>query len=143
MKHLLSLTIAILFLFLLTGCPQTSTDGTGIRRYPVTENIINPPDSFLLLMPLSNTYSVKTFLKTDTDAVWQVNKENASSSLVWIIRSEDETNLHYIQAQDTIGLEGDIMYEVYGNNNNYPEKRTLQLRFEKIAVDYASFPGKI
>ena len=143
MKHLLHIVIASLFLFLLSGCPENPTGGTGIRRYPVTENIINPPDSFLVLMPLSNNNSVKTFLRTESNAVWKVSKDNATSSLVWMVRSENNTELRYLQANDTIGIQADLMYEIYGNNNNYPEDRILQLRFEKTPIDYHTFPGKI
>ncbi|MDZ7775784.1 MAG: hypothetical protein U5L09_09430 [Bacteroidales bacterium] len=135
--------LPVLFLFLLTGCFDKPDDYTGIRRYPITEDIVNPPDSFLVLMPLRNNHSVKTFIRTDTSAVWHIEKTNASSSLVWISRQINEPQLHYINAIDTLGLEGGITYELYGNNNHHPEDRTLQLRFEKLSLDYASFPEKI
>lgn len=143
MKYRIIAYWPVLFLLLFVGCVDDPQEATGIRRYPVTEDIINPPDSFLVLMPLSNNYSVKTFLKTDTNAVWHITKANASSSLVWITRMIDDPLQHYIGVDDTLGLEGDITYELYGNNNNHPEDRTLQLRFEKLPLDYTTFPGNI
>lgn len=143
MKYLSIAYWPVLLLLFLVGCYDDPQETTGIRRYPVTEDIINPPDSFLVLMPLSNNFSVKTFLKTDTNAVWRIRKANASSSLIWITRMLNDPLLHYVSTDDTLGLEGGITYELYGNNNNYPEDRTLQLRFEKLPLDYTSFPGKI
>ena len=116
MRLVLILTAAVLLL-LLSSCPREIEEDTGIRRYQITENIANPPDSFLLLMPLSNTYSVKTFLKTDTNAVWKIAKENAANSSVWMTRSVNDPNLYYLKTTDTVGIESGVTYEIYGNNN--------------------------
>ncbi len=134
--------IALISMFILTSCPREIED-TGIRRYQNTENIINPPDSFLLLMPMVNNYSVKAFMETEENAVWRVVKENAVTSTVWMTRALNDPDLYYLNTIDTIGLESGISYEIYGNNNNYSQERTLQLRFDKTAIDYETFPKKL
>ncbi len=142
MKSLIYGSLIAIWIPLLMGCFDDFPDETGIRRYPVTEDIINPPDSFLVLMPLSDNSNVRTFLRTESNAVWHVQKINAISGRIWIRRSSND-NPYLFEQNDSIGIQQDIIYEIYGNNNNYPEDRILQLRFEKTPDDYETFPNKI
>ncbi|MGM0565134.1 MAG: hypothetical protein ACQESX_00125 [Bacteroidota bacterium] len=142
MKRLIFVSLIIVSMFALAGCFDDFPDESGIRKYPVTEDIINPPDSFLVLMPLSNNTNVRTFLRTESNAVWHIQKMNALSSRIWMKRSETDSS-YLLEQIDTVGIQQEILYELYGNNNNYPEDRVLQLRFEKVPKVYESFPNKI
>lgn len=142
MKRLIFVSLIIVSMFALAGCFDEFPDESGIRKYPVTEDIINPPDSFLVLMPLSNNTNVRTFLRTESNAVWHIQKMNALSSRIWMKRSETDSS-YLLEQIDTVGIQQEILYELYGNNNNYPEDRVLQLRFEKVPKVYESFPNKI
>ena len=142
MKRLIFVSIIIFSIIALAGCFDDFPDETGIRKYPVTEDIINPPDSFLVLMPLSNNTNVRTFLRTESNAVWHIQKMNALSSRIWIQRTDADSS-YLLEQNDTVGIQQQTRYEIYGNNNNYPEDRVLQLRIEKISKDYESFPNKI
>ncbi|MFW5974987.1 MAG: hypothetical protein ACOCQ6_02155 [Bacteroidota bacterium] len=142
MKRLVYSSLILLWITILTGCFDDFDEETGIKKYPVTEDIINPPDSFLVLMPLTDNLNVRTFLRTENNAVWHIQKMNALSSRVWIKRAENDSS-YLLEQSDTIGIQENILYELYGNNNNYPEDRILQLRFEKIREDYETFPNKI
>ena len=142
MKRLIYVSLTLIWVTSLSGCFDDFPDETGIRKYPVTEDIINPPDSFLVLMPLSDNVNVRTFLRVEKNTVWHIEKMNALSSRMWIQRTGND-NPYLLEQNDTIGIQQDIIYELYGNNNNYPEDRILQLRFKKIPEDYETFPNKI
>ena len=142
MKRLIYVSLTLIWVTSLSGCFDDFPDETGIRKYPVTEDIINPPDSFLVLMPLSDNVNVRTFLRVEKNTVWHIEKMNALSSRMWIQRTSNDSS-YLLEQNDTIGIQQDIIYELYGNNNNYPEDRILQLRFKKIPEDYETFPNKI
>src|SRR6056297_264311 len=94
-------------MFAFAGCFDDFSVETGIRRYSVTQDIINPPDSFLVLMPLSNNTNVRTFLQTETNSVWHIQKTDAALSLIWLKRFRADRS-YLLELNDAVGLEPKI-----------------------------------
>jgi len=126
----------------LSGCYKDSGVESDIPLFSANENIINPPDSFRLVMTLRNNLTTRTFFRDSTSSVWAITKQQAQSSRVWMVRSTQPDSSYEI-SQDTLGLEAGIQYEIYGNNNNYGEERKVYLKFVQLPIDFASFNNKL
>lgn len=131
----------LIIITFLSGCYKDDGEESDIPVFSANENIINPPDSFKLIMTLRNNLTTRTFLRDSTSNVWAITKQQAQSSLVWMIRST-EPGYQYEINQDTLGLEADIQYEIYGKNNNTQEQ-TVHLKFVRLPIGYADFNNKL
>ena len=126
----------------LSACYKDNGEESDIPLFSANENIINPPDSFRLVMTLRNNLTTRTFFRDSTSSVWAITKQQAQSSRVWMVRSTQPDSSYEI-SQDTLGLEAGAQYEIYGNNNNYGEERKVYLKFVQLPIDYASFNNKL
>lgn len=141
MKTKIFIGIVAIITFL-SGCYKDNGAESDIPVFSANENIINPPDSFRLVMTLRNNATTRTFFRDSTSNVWAITKQQAQSSMVWMLRSS-QPDSQYDVSQDTLGLEADIQYQIYGNNNNYGEVRKVYLKFVRLPIDYASFNNKL
>ncbi len=132
---------ALIIITFLSGCYKDDGEESDIPVFSANENIINPPDSFKLIMTLRNNLITGTFLRDSTNSVWAITKQQAQSSLVWMTRST-EPDYQYEISQDTLGLEADIQYGIYGRNNNTQEQ-TVFLKFIRLPIGYAGFNNKL
>ena len=144
---ILLLTIGI-FVLVNSACRKLPEPIEEIELYSSLEEILNPPDSFIVMYSLSQyNYLEKANVIFGSDAVWSIEQVNSFSASVWVQREGDTIKMEFNEPADTrelkIGLEGGITYEFYANNNNYPETRKLHLRFFKQDDDYESFSTKL
>lgn len=124
-----------------SGCFKHNGEESDIPLYSIDENIIYPPDSFKIIMPLNTNTSVRTFFRDSVSSVWKINKLNFQSSTIWMLRTSSPDTLEYISA-DTLGLEKNVQYEIYGRSNQ-DEDRKVYLKFIRLAEDYETFPNKL
>jgi hypothetical protein len=124
------------------SCERDIPEPSGIKNYYANDLITNPPDSFLVNMPLKNAVSVKANYLHDSSIVWRVSQLTANNALVWFTRTSGSAP-YYIISTDTIGLESEIEYEIHGDNNNYPEEQTLILRFDRLPIPFEAFTNNL
>lgn len=138
MKYFIGLFSLLLFLTVLSSCFKHDVEiQSEIQQYSATEDIINPPDSFLIMIPTTSNYTLKTELVMESDAVWSIRKLNGTSNLVWF-RKDDEASSYYISYSDTLGLQGAIDYNLYTSVTSQTST-IMKLRFDKTTEDYESF----
>lgn len=143
MKLKASIGVLVIIVILFSGCYDREGEESDIFTYRMDEQIINPPDSFRILMPLRPNTVLRTFFQDSISSVWKINKQQASNRLVWLKRtiSPDSSKSIYIN-QDTLGLEADIQYQILGSNNNFDEQRTVYVKFVRLSLNYEDFPQK-
>lgn len=125
-----------------SGCYKDNGEESGIPVFSARESIINPPDHFKLIMTLRKSNTTQTFFRDSISSVWEIHKQQAPSSNVWMTRPGDSDSEFYI-GYDTVGLEADVQYHIYGDNNNYYEERRVHLEFVRLSMDYESFSNKL
>lgn len=143
LKSLIAFGLAAIFIFLFVSCFKDENKEYEPPVYSFAEDIIYPPDEFRILYNLKNIGNFSARVKFDTNMVWKISKGSSPSSLFWVERKyPDSTATMIIDDKIVVGLEGEIIYEFIGNNNNYPHERDILLTFEKLPYDYESYPVK-
>lgn len=141
MKYFIGLFSLLLFLTVLSSCFKHDVEiQSEIQQYSATEDIINPPDSFLIMIPTTSNYTLKTEIVLESDAVWSIRKLYGTSNLVWF-RKDDDASSYYISYSDTLGLQGSIDYDLYTSVSSQTST-IMKLRFDKTIEDYESFHNK-
>ena len=138
LKITIGLIAVIVILF--SGCFDRDGGENDPYTYTMNEQIINPPDSFRIVMNLRPNNPVRTFFEDSINSVWKINKQQASNRLVWMKRT-DSSERFYIN-QDTLGLKANIQYQIFGSNNHYEQQRTVYVKFIRLPLDYETFPNK-
>ncbi|MDZ7741608.1 MAG: hypothetical protein U5Q03_07630 [Bacteroidota bacterium] len=126
------------------SCKKIDDTGDGIKIYTIDDDILNPPDSFLLQYNLKTNmnYSVRIRFGNDSSGkVWQIGKENNFNNRFWISRPSDDSTL-FVQDNISIGLRNNVFYEFIANNNNFQDARKLIIKFKKLNLNYNTFNNK-
>ncbi len=126
------------------SCKKINDTGDGIKIYTIDDNIVNPPDSFLLQYNLKTNinYSVRIMFGNDSSGyVWQIGKQNSFSTRFWISRPSDDSTF-FVQDNVLVGLKNHVNYEFIANNNNYQDPRKLIIKFKKLNLNYNTFNNK-
>lgn len=139
LKITIGLIAAIVMLF--SGCFDRNGEENDPYTYTMNEQIINPPDSFRLVMNLRPNTTLRTFFHDSASSVWKIVKQQASNRPVWVKRT-DSSERFYIN-QDTVGLKANIQYQIFGSNNIYDEQRLVYVKFIRLPLDYETFPNKL
>lgn len=137
------LIILTLLITLFSACFNNNGEESDLPIYPIDEVITNPPDSFLINIPLKSYSNTNAFIRFADNAVWCIEKQSAGSSIIEFDREESSENQIIINITDSIAFEKDIIYIITGNNNNYQESRIAQLKLKKLTTDYISFYKKL
>ncbi len=142
-KAYISLSILFLLILLFADCKKHDPVEEDFPIYSTYEDIVNPPDVFEVIYKLRTYGDVEARIKFDTNAVWYIEKVNALSSILWIERQYADSIAQFIINSDTlIGLEGNVFYSFFANNNNYFEDRNLFVMYTKKTIPYEDFLPK-
>jgi len=135
------LIIPILFIVLaITSCYKYDPiEADNIPVYPITPNIINPPDTFKVIFPMRGNVSMSTTITFDSSAVWHIEKTSAFSARFWASRnySDTTTTINLFESKN-IAFDKSISYHFWCNNNNYTENRNLIVLFRKEEIDFST-----
>jgi len=122
------------------ACNKDSDEANNIPIYSNTQEIINPPDTFILYMPLKSYSNNMATLRFDTNSVWRISKITGQSSNFWIQRT-DSTQL-IIRDTLVLGLQGNTTYNFYVILGSNESKNKFFAKFEKQPVNYSTFSPK-
>ncbi|MEA3503668.1 MAG: hypothetical protein U9R32_00535 [Bacteroidota bacterium] len=137
------LIILTLIITLFSACFNNNGEESDLPIYTIDEIIVNPPDSFLINIPLKSYSNTNAFIRFADNAVWCIKKQSAANSIIHFDREEGAEHPIIINIIDSIAFEKDILYVITGDNNNYQESRIAQLKFKKLTTDYISFYKKL
>lgn len=140
MRSIIIIGILVITTFL-SGCYKDNGEESDIPVFSARESVINPPDHFKLVMTLREGNITQTSFRDSISSVWEINKQQAPTSIVYLTRTDESDSTFYLE-HDTVGLEADVQYLIYGDNNNYYEDRSVHLEFIRLSIDYDSFPNK-
>lgn len=142
--------ILTVFIILLIGCcsciscSDDNDDNSNVPIFSNYEDIINPPDKFILYMPLKNYGENRATIIFDTSNVWKIYRITNLSTNFWIELHPADSVKHFFITQDTlrIGLKDSVSYFFYSSPPTYEGKNKLMVMFEKTAIDYDNFLPK-
>jgi len=140
MKSIIFIGILVITAFL-SGCYKDNGQESDIPVFSARESVINPPDHFKLIITLREGNITQTSFRDSISSVWEINKQQAPTSIVWLTRTGESDSTFYVE-HDTLGLEADVQYQIYGDNDNYYEDRRVHLEFVRLSIDYDSFSNK-
>lgn len=134
MKHRGFIFGALFSVFLLMvstqfiSCEKHILEEDGIPILPLKPDIINPPDSFKVIFPLSNAGFIGTIISFDTTAFWRISRQNAFSARFQVSGVNDSLPAKFIEIDTTMLFNKNIEYEFLARNT-YPSYRSLIVIF--------------
>jgi len=137
-KRFVFLVISI-FLFAFVACNPEPIEGDDRPAFVYTQDIVNPPDDFLILfnnLVVGQKIAKVTFADS---AVWQVERIGDGRQTVSI---KNDTGYYYVNLIDTVGLAGSKLYEINVNSFLYGEANTVFVGFRRVNSDYHTFIPK-
>ena len=146
MKSQLTIIFIISFVILtIFGSCFKEPIETDVPVYSSINDIVYPPDTFKIVYYFNTYIDYKARVIFDTSAVWKIQKINAFSAQFWAERNLNEDSVNSIIIYDSVyvGLDKEIFYNFYANNNSYPESRNFFVRFEKSPFNYEYFTPKL
>lgn len=138
MKRVVFLVISSV-LIAFVSCNTEKVEGDDRPAYVYTQDIVNPPDDFLILF---NNLSVgqKVAKVTFSDSlVWQIERIGDGRQTVSM---KNDTGYYYVNLTDTVGLAGGFTYEINVNSFLYGESNTVFVGFRRTNKDYLTFEPK-
>ncbi|MDZ7775785.1 MAG: hypothetical protein U5L09_09435 [Bacteroidales bacterium] len=116
------------------GCEKTTFEDDGIPILPLKPDIINPPDSFKVIFPLSTSGFIGTLVTFDTTSHWYIERQNAYSAHFQVTKINDTLPATFIGEAATLQFEGGTPYEFLATANNHPNPRSLIVIFRNDSV---------
>lgn len=150
MNRAYKFSFLILLIFTLTNsaCYKNSTIETELPSFSSVDDVINPPDEFELVFNLRTFNDYEGIIVFESNAVWEIEKITALSSLFWVERvypsytdKIDFGQLGVVSYQ--IGFAGGITYHFWANSNGIEDAGNFFVRFKKMDVDYETFHPKL
>ncbi len=131
--------MGFMLLLLLAACKQEPVEPLNRTTFSYMQDIVNPPDDFLILFnnqPVGQKIARLTF--TD-NAVWYLERIGDLRGTVSI---KKDTVFRNIDLTDSLGLYAGLQYEVVLNNVPYGESQDVYVGFKKLNKDFATFQPK-
>lgn len=139
-KLLYFIGFIILFSSFSIGC-QKNSESKGTVYTPYSD-IINPPDTFMIYYnAISYGTQLSGKIQFKTDAVWSITQLPGTPLLAWFNRS-DKTDPFQFAAEMTVGLQGNIPYNLSVKNSTAPNGVSIYLQFIKKNLSYDTFSTK-
>lgn len=83
MRSIIIIGVLVITAFL-SGCYKDNGEESDIPVFSARESIVNPPDHFKLIMTLRKSNTTQTSFRDSISSVWEINKQQAPSSNVWM-----------------------------------------------------------
>ena len=139
-KILQSLCLIILFSVIYYGCRKDSNKNEQL--FTPYSDVINPPDSFYYYIPLPYNAILKGKIQFKENAVWRITKTLGIGANTSLSRT-DSTSIFSIAQNDTVALQGNILYTLTASNANSQDGVKIYFLFTKVkSLDYQSFSPK-
>jgi hypothetical protein len=121
----------------LHSCFKGNTIEEGHPVYTSYSPITNPPDTFAVRMDLNTNRLISTSITFEDTAVWKVFVSPSTNLRIWMNRVEDPEVVLELSAKEILlGLEGNVEYEVHGQNSSSSGSNTnISINFHKTAID--------
>ncbi len=131
--------LIIVFSVFSFGC-QKDNQSKGTVYTPYSD-IINPPDTFLIYYSVRYGGQLSGKIQFKTDAVWTITQLPGTPLLAWFNRS-DKTAPFEFSTITTVGLQGNIPYDLYVKNTTSADGANIYFQFIKTNQSYDSFSTK-
>jgi hypothetical protein len=117
------------------------------KDIPIFSNyadITNPPDKFILYIPLKSYVESRATIIFDSLNVWKIYRITGQSNSFRIERHDSDSTRHFFITQDTlrIGMRGGISYYFYSSFPADDQIKKFLVMFEKLPDPYTPFIPK-
>lgn len=122
------------------GCYKNDGVDSGIPLFPYNKPLLYPPDTFMVVFNVATNGDKIAEMSLDTAGVWFIEK--LGDGRVNFTLANEQMEVYYLNARDTVALEGGRLYYLIANNNNHPELNNYFVSFTKLGLNYAEFEPK-
>lgn len=142
--------IGILFIISMVACMRNTPLDDDLPRYSSIDEIVNPPDEFLLVYNLNTFNNYHAYIQFEENAVWEIVRLTAPGfNFLKVERNDGSTSEAWGLIDPSIdttyvGLEGNVEYDFWANRSSGTDENvTFLLKYTKQTIDYDSFSPKI